>query len=469
MVAAGAGAYFLVHRGSKVSMPPGSHIVPIQIVNDQASGTPAPFDAQVVVDSSAYASFEADNLQNLQFTDQTGHVIPSWLESGNSSSSTRSVYWLRLASGIPAKSTVTVNMMFDPLTQNLFNNSTTGEAADLSAQYGQYDNGFQIFTRYENFTGTALPPGWSVSVTPGSSGAVTVNNGATISQEGAGDQRTFLGSNWAVGDNLVEMHLLSESTSNAQDMIMVCTRNGRLDGLTSNSIGFQNGSGLIVESNSGGAPSVLAQANPNPALPAVIGFDGDTVFANYRPVMAVGNSVCGSTFLAASANTGSNASFSFDWVRMRPAPPGNVMPRVVVEENPTLSGPPGPTRSADKNEETNALNSLHALITAEVSYSSAYPAIGFTASLGALGPAQGTPDQNHAGLIDADLASGTKDGYQFTVTIPPGTSTGGTNFNYFIVAKPVTGYVGRTFCADSSGTIRSTPQGQECTTASPPV
>jgi hypothetical protein len=155
---------------------------------------------------------------------------------------------------------------------------------------------------------------------------VAIHDGVTLWQEGTGNRKTFLGSDWVVGDNVVEMHLLSETTSNGQDMIMFCTANGRLDGWTPNSVGFQNGSGLEVENTPGGTPSVLASANPTPGLPAIIGFHGNTVFANYEPVMRIGAPICGGTFLGASANTGFNASFSFDWIRMRPAPPGNVMP-----------------------------------------------------------------------------------------------------------------------------------------------
>ena len=120
----------------------------------------------------------------------------------------------------------------------------------------------------------------------------------------------------------------------------------------------------------------------------------------------------------------------------------------------------------DIQDETSAIQSMHALTAAETAYSGTYPS-GFTDSLEKLGPATGTPDQNHAGLIDATLATGTKDGYQFVITIPAGTSTGGSNFNYFLVGKPASGHAGRTFCADSSGTVRYAEQGQDCTTSSP--
>jgi hypothetical protein len=65
------------------------------------------------------------------------------------------------------------------------------------------------------------------------------------------------------------------------------------------------------------------------------------------------------------------------------------------------------------------------------------------------------------------MATGTKDGYQFTFSIPAGTSIGGTNFNYFLVAKPAAGHAGRIYCADSSGAIHYAAQGEECTITSP--
>jgi hypothetical protein len=125
------------------------------------------------------------------------------------------------------------------------------------------------------------------------------------------------------------------------------------------------------------------------------------------------------------------------------------------------------TLAQDFENEKRALVSLRALVGAEARYSTAYPAKGFTASLDKLGPSQGTPNENHAGLIDAPLATGSKDGYQFTVTIPAGTSIRGINFNYFLVAKPAAGHIGRSFCADSSGTPHFALQGEECMVKSP--
>lgn len=124
----------------------------------------------------------------------------------------------------------------------------------------------------------------------------------------------------------------------------------------------------------------------------------------------------------------------------------------------------------DIQNETSALGAMHSLVTAESSYSNSFPTIGFSASLGALGPApNGSPDEKHAGLIDATLATGTQDNYQFSLLIPAGTSTGGTNFNYQLTARPLSGHAGRIFCADSTGTVRYSLQGQDCIASSPAV
>jgi uncharacterized protein (DUF1684 family) len=293
---------------------------------------------QLIIDSSKFAQFEADNLQNIQFFDQAGRVLPSWLESGASASATRTVYWLRLTSGIPAHGAVTIFMAFAPTTQSKFNGTTTGEAPGLSPEYGQYDNGDRVFTRYANFRGTSLPRGWSSSVTPGSRGAVEINNGVRIWHSGTGGGASFLGSDWLVQANVVEMHVLSEMTNNGQDMVMYCSAKPTEDAWTPASVGYQNGSGLEVENNQSGTPSVLARARLNPMLPAVIGFQGNTVFANYEPVITTAGPICGGSYLAAWANTGFNASFSFDWVRMRAAEPGNAMPEAVPAQDTSSAG-----------------------------------------------------------------------------------------------------------------------------------
>ena len=127
------------------------------------------------------------------------------------------------------------------------------------------------------------------------------------------------------------------------------------------------------------------------------------------------------------------------------------------------------TLAQDIQNENDALTYVRSLIAAEASYSTTYPAKGFTDSIAKLGPpANGNPsDENHAGFITADMTAGNKDNYQFVISIPAGTSVGGVNFNYFIVGKPTAGHAGRVFCADSTGSVRYSAAGGACTITSP--
>jgi len=126
-------------------------------MNGQSSPTPAPFQQRVQVDSAIYSSYETPNLQNVEFFDSAGALIPSWLESGASNNSTNTVYWLKIAGGVGAESVITVYMGFAPETLNLFNALSTGEAPALSPAYGEYDDGGSVFNYEWNFEGTTFP------------------------------------------------------------------------------------------------------------------------------------------------------------------------------------------------------------------------------------------------------------------------------------------------------------------------
>jgi type IV pilus assembly protein PilA len=72
--------------------------------------------------------------------------------------------------------------------------------------------------------------------------------------------------------------------------------------------------------------------------------------------------------------------------------------------------------------ESSAVSSLRTINTAEVSYTTAYPNVGYSALLADLGPGAGTtcagtgPTTTAACLIDNVLAAGAKSGYSFTYT-----------------------------------------------------
>jgi len=120
---------------------------------------------------------------------------------------------------------------------------------------------------------------------------------------------------------------------------------------------------------------------------------------------------------------------------------------------------PNLLRSRIAANEASAVGSLRTYNTAEITYISTYPTVGYASAFSALGPpSSGGVTSAAAGLIDNVLGSGTtsasKEGYIFTLA----TTTGGTtaNVTYTIVANAAAeGSTGqRYFFTDNSAVIR---------------
>ena len=96
--------------------------------------------------------------------------------------------------------------------------------------------------------------------------------------------------------------------------------------------------------------------------------------------------------------------------------------------------------------EASAVSSIHAINTSEITYSSVFPVIGFSATLTNLGPGGTCDTSTSTCLIDNNLASGIKSGYTFTYA-PIGAAPYG---SYTVNADPVTrGVTGqRSFYSD---------------------
>ena len=129
---------------------------------------------------------------------------------------------------------------------------------------------------------------------------------------------------------------------------------------------------------------------------------------------------------------------------------------------------PNLLRSRMAANESSAVGSLRSINTAEVAFSTTYSSVGFS-NLASLGGAVATcatatgANSTGACLIDTVLASGTKAGYNFTVT-PSGSVP--------YVAYISTGYAviqgqsgQRQFCSDQSGVIRANATAATCSTS----
>jgi type IV pilus assembly protein PilA len=106
--------------------------------------------------------------------------------------------------------------------------------------------------------------------------------------------------------------------------------------------------------------------------------------------------------------------------------------------------------------ESSAVAAIRTINTAEVTYQSTYPTVGYAATLAALGPSAAVPcapSSTNACLIDSVLASSTKSGFIYNGTAAGGTPT----TSYFWAATPVTlNQTGtRSFCSYEDAVVRS--------------
>jgi hypothetical protein len=112
---------------------------------------------------------------------------------------------------------------------------------------------------------------------------------------------------------------------------------------------------------------------------------------------------------------------------------------------------------------------MRTIVTAQMTYARTYPTVGYTCTLSSLdGFGGGEPNQNQAMLINSGLASGKRYGYIFNLS-----ECGGTPANTFqLIAAPNSNTYGRkSFCADQTGLIRSSEDGNPtaCLTSGTPV
>jgi len=130
---------------------------------------------------------------------------------------------------------------------------------------------------------------------------------------------------------------------------------------------------------------------------------------------------------------------------------------------------PNLLRSRISANEASAVGSLRTLNTAEITYNTSYPSTGFTCTLSALGPTNGSASATSvaARLIDASLASGVKSGYSFVYT--PGAADASGKINtYTITGTPISTSTGTNYYfTDNSGVIRQNSTAVAGSTDSP--
>ena len=329
---------------------------PIVLTNGQNVATPAPFQQMVSVNMLKYSGYAASNLQNIEFFYADGTLIPSWLESG--SSSTTAIWWLSIANGIGANSSLTVYMGFALQSVNLFDGVTVGEAPQLSATYGQYDNGAKVFTYYN--ANPADTTGWTIAGSAGLSTAAPSGSyfkapNAYYANSANGDYMYKPVSGLAPGTVLT----FWVYTTGLGDLFFMCNSSGagqmaRLDGRNTNSDWAGQAATASWTSWSGPSSGLLEPANTWFKIDVVIGATSSTMY------IAPADTAIGTVGTEANAYTFTNngnylglvgdalgSTYITYWngFVIRAYPPSGVMPIVLINSVVAKSTPSSKLRT----------------------------------------------------------------------------------------------------------------------------
>jgi type IV pilus assembly protein PilA len=120
--------------------------------------------------------------------------------------------------------------------------------------------------------------------------------------------------------------------------------------------------------------------------------------------------------------------------------------------------------------EASAVASVRTLNTAQISYNSAYPTVGFSSTLSHLaGTCTGTnaPTSTTACLIDNQLSTGTKSGYTFTLSGASGSPAAAYQFSATPVGYNQTGV--RYFCSVADAVVRVSATSSGCAGTETPL
>ena len=307
--------------------------VAITLTNSQASATPATFQEKIVFNPSTYSTYEGASLGNIRFC--LDPLCPSklfaWLESCTPScttAATSATAWVKLTSSIAGSGgTLTVYMVFQP-TATTFDGNYWGEAPTLSGSYGQYDNGANVFTFYDNFAGISLSGKWT-TVTSG--GSFTVNNGITISSTSA-THYSFIYSATQAQPNVAEAYMVSVASDSpllGLETLALTNSKGIYNGY---SLNWWSGTDSLCPEKSSGIGTCVTHSNAFPAgiwsvywasagTEGATDGSGNSLSTADNTVGAIAN--YGIYLGAYPDGTGSNV---VQWARVRAHPPSNVLP-----------------------------------------------------------------------------------------------------------------------------------------------
>lgn len=136
--------------------------------------------------------------------------------------------------------------------------------------------------------------------------------------------------------------------------------------------------------------------------------------------------------------------------------------KMKAQQTASISATPHPqVTTTPAGSDAQVIAAMRTILTAEITYATTYPRVGFTCTLSDLdGFGGGDPNEHQAMLINSGLASGKRYGFVFALS----GCGGGPAAGFRLSAAPNGNTFGRkAFCADQSGVIRSSEDGNPTT------
>ena len=316
--------------------------LPVVLNNNQNTATGAGFTQMITVNSSTYSSNETADLDNVEFStgpQGTGTLLQAWIESGNSSSSTATVYWVNLGSNIiPANGSLTIYMNLMPFSV-LSANGPTGEAPQLSGSYAQYDNGSLVFPNfYDNFSGSSLSSDWTST----GAASVTVNDGLALGYNGPNWYGIYTNTFSSALGTVAESYCAASSTNGGLCINTSGTNgngvNNGSDGVDAQLSGPANSGYMFGSGGSCTSPpnanATVANASPVANTYYLMSFymlNTPVLKLNYGAFTTLTGTNGAVNAISANSEVGlgvSGATGSFQWFRDRQCEPNGVMPAV---------------------------------------------------------------------------------------------------------------------------------------------
>jgi hypothetical protein len=214
-------------------------------------------------------------------------------------------------------------------TSTHFDGATAGESPSMTGTYGQYDNGANVFTFYDNFAGTTLSAKWT-KITSASGVTIAVSNGLTVTTTST----TAYG--FVISSSLFSPEVAEDYTSNGNSILGVSTTqslNGFIAPHDGYSMDWYAGSDDLEYEGSSFHPLTPIAEPTFPAGVWQVTWTGTGTGTQYFQdgagkynTYSYAGATIGNYAIYLGQSNGIAQTNSFTWARMRVYPPSGSMP-----------------------------------------------------------------------------------------------------------------------------------------------